>query len=90
MSGVARWFTSAEHVVGDADAGGGAAGVLVHDGQVDLLQHGREVLGGRVPRFLEITPSRHTAFIALEHQPVEHRNPPQIIIHITSNQLISP
>lgn len=34
-----KYITSTEHVIGDDDRGGIAANALIHNGQVNLLQH---------------------------------------------------
>lgn len=65
---IGELLTCTEHVVCNTDGCGFAAGFLVHDGQVDLLQLCRKVLRARCPRLFQVPPTRHTTLVTNGHQ----------------------
>lgn len=64
-------LTSTEHIVCDFNPGGCLAGVLVYNGQIELLQNCWQVFWGSGPRFFQISPASYPPFETCQHQPVE-------------------
>lgn len=64
-------LTSTKHIVCDADGSRFPTGVLIDDGQLDLLKVLRDGFWSRCPRLKEVPPTRHTTHESNRHQTAE-------------------
>lgn len=67
-------LASTEHVVRDADPGGGLTDQPLHDGQVHHLQDaGLHLAGAGCPGLLQVAPACHPPLVSSPEQPLEKR-----------------